>query len=115
MTKRLMKVAATAALLLPVFAFAQGVVVVNGERGIIFNDTPSTVTRAQVRDEMKAPSVAAGGAVYVGGEAGWALAASKYEFNGGHMVHASDCPMTASMNAPKAKGSSDVSPVYTGA
>ncbi len=115
MTKRLMRVAAAAALLMPAFAFAQSQVeVVNGERGMIFKDTPSTVTREQVRAELKSAK-ALGDAHwrYVGGEAVWAHNSHVFKFDNGRLVHASDCPYLATLNAPKAPPGGD--PVYTGA
>ena len=109
MTKRLMKAAAAAALLMPAFAFAQSQVeVMNGERGMIFKDTPSTVTREQVRAELKSGK-ALGDAHwrYVGGQAGWAHNSPVLTFDNGQLVHASDCPYLATLNAPKAPPGGD--------
>ena len=70
MTKRILAAAAAAALIVPAIAFAQ-VEVTLGERAIEFRDAPSTLTRDQVRAEMKAARSATGTPwKYVGGEAG---------------------------------------------
>lgn len=117
MTKRFLTAAAAAALLVPALAFAE-VVVVNGEAGMIFKDAPSTLTRDEVRAQLKSGK-AIGDAhfKYVGGEAGWIHESPSHRMlvENGRLVHASDCPVMASMNAPKtnATGSKDL--VYTGA
>jgi hypothetical protein len=118
MTTRLIKVAA-AAVLLPAFVFAQSQVeVVNGERGMIFKDTPSTLTRAQVRAELNAG--ASSGEThfkYVGGEAGWAHESPSHRMvvRDGKLAHAADCPVMASINAPKTTPAGAGDYGYTGA
>lgn len=116
MTKRILTAAAAAALLVPAMAFAE-VVVVNGEAGMIFKDTPSTITRDQVRAELKSGKTGDVHFKYVGGEAGWSHESPSHRMlvENGSLVHASDCPVMASMNTPrpKATGSNDL--VYTGA
>jgi hypothetical protein len=117
MTKRVLKAAAAAALLVPAIAFAE-VIVVNGEAGMIFKDEPSTITREQVRAELKA-----GQALpeehfrWVGGEAGWSHVSPSHRMvvQSGNLVHAADCPVMASLIAPKTRpvGSDDLT--YHGA
>ena len=114
MTNKSLAIAIGAALLVPTFAFAE-VQVVNGEAGMIFKDQPSTITRAEVRAQMKSPIPSQSGWLYVGGEAGWTAPSAKFEFDHGQLVHASDCPVLATLNAPKAKGSNEPLPGYTGA
>lgn len=116
MTKRILTAAAAAALLVPALAFAE-VVVVNGEAGMIFKDTPSTITRDQVRAELNSAKTGDAHFKYVGGEAGWIHEGPSHRMivENGRLVHASDCPVMASMSAPKPKatGSDDLG--YTGA
>ncbi len=116
MTKRL---AATAALLVPAFAFAQSQVeVVNGERGMIFKDTPSAVTREQVRAESRAGATSGETHFkYVGGEAGWAYQSPSHRMvvRDGNLVHAPDCPVMASINTPKTQPAGAGDYGYTGA
>lgn len=116
MTKRILTAAAAAALLVPALAFGE-VVVVNGEAGMIFKDAPSTITRDQVRAELKSGKAAGDEHFkYVGGEAGWAHSSPNHRMivENGRLVHASDCPVMASMNTPQPKApSGDL--VYTGA
>ena len=117
MTNRTLAIAIGAALLLPTLAFAE-VQVVNGEAGMIFKDAPSTITRDQVRADLKA-NTAIGDQhfKYVGGEAGWIHESPTHRMmvQDGRLVHAADCPAMASMNAPSAKGSNELLPGYTGA
>jgi hypothetical protein len=84
---------------------------------MIFKDAPSTVTRDQVRAELKAGTPTGDAHFkYVGGEAGWIHEGPIHRMvvENGHLVHASDCPVMASLNAPKTKaGSGDLG--YTGA
>ena len=116
MTKRILRAAAAAALLVPALAFAE-VIVVNGEAGMIFKDTPSTITREQVRAELNSGKNGDTHVKYVGGEAGWAHESPRHRMlvENGKLVHAADCPVMASMSAPrpKATGSDDLG--YTGA
>jgi hypothetical protein len=116
MTKRILTAAAAAALLVPALAFAE-VVVVNGEAGMIFKDAPSTITRDQIRAELKSGKTGDAHFKYVGGEAGWIHESPTHRMlvENGKLVHASDCPVMASMSAPKTTptGSNDL--VYTGA
>jgi hypothetical protein len=116
MTKRILTAAAAAALLVPALAFGD-VVVLNGEAGMIFKDVPSTVTRDQVRAELKSGrTIGDEHFKFVGGEAGWAHTSPSHRMivENGRLVHASDCPVMASMSTPKAKATSgDLG--YTGA
>jgi hypothetical protein len=111
MTKRIFKAAAAAALLVPAIAFAE-VTVVNGEAGMIFKDEPSTITREQVRAELKAgKALPEEHFKWVGGEAGWShvTPAHRMVVQNGNLVHAADCPVMAALNAPKTRplGSED--------
>ena len=114
MTNKSLAVAVGAALLVPTLAFAE-VEVVNGERGMIFKDTPSTITRDQVRAELKS-SAAIGDEhfKYVGGEAGWAhvFPTHRMVVQNGALVHAADCPVMASLNTPKPRITNEPLPVY---
>jgi opacity protein-like surface antigen len=112
MTKRTLTVAAATALLIPAISFAQAEVV-NGERGLVFKDAPSTLTRAEVRAQITAPAAAPGNWTYVGGEAGWVLSSHKYVFDGGQMTHAANCPVLAALGASKSESTGDLG--YTGA
>ena len=117
MTNRIFTAAAAAALLVPALAFAQ-VEVVNGEAGMIFKDTPSTMTREQVRAELRsAPPAGDAHFAYVGGEAGWAHVNPGHRLvaQGGSFVHASDCPVMASLTAPKTTPAGARDYGYTGA
>lgn len=114
MTNKTIAIAIGAALLLPTLAFAE-VQVVNGEAGMIFKDAPSTITRDQVRAQMKAGDSSQTGWQYVGGKVVWVAPSAKFEFDHGQFVHASDCPVLATLNAPKAKVSNQPLPGYTGA
>jgi hypothetical protein len=117
MTNRILTMAAAAALLVPALAFAE-VVVVNGEAGMIFIDPPSTITREQVRAELKSPKAnAEAHFTYVGGEAGWIHENPGHRMvvRGGELVHAADCPVMASLNAPKTKPAAGSDLGYTGA
>jgi hypothetical protein len=100
MTNTIFKAAAAAALLVPALAFGE-VAVVNGEAGLIFKDAQSTITRDQIRSELKA-GVPSGDSHfnYVGGEAGWAHEEHRLVMQTGNLVHASDCPVMASLSAP---------------
>jgi hypothetical protein len=116
MTK-ILNAAAAAALFVPALAFAE-VIVVDGEAGMIFKDEPSHITRAQVIAEMKSgKDVGDVHFRYVGGEAGWIheTPSHRMEAQGSSLVHASDCPVMASLTAPKTRpvGSDDL--VYHGA
>lgn len=116
MTNKVFTAAAAAALLIPAFAFAE-VVVVNGEAGMIFKDAPSTVSRDRVRAELKSGQTGDAHFKFIGGEAGWIHQSPEHRMvvQEGNLVHASDCPVMASMHAPKTKpaGSGDFG--YTGA
>jgi hypothetical protein len=116
MTKQILTAAAAAALLVPALAFGE-VVVVNGEAGMIFKEAPSTITRDQVRAElMSEKAIGDEHFKYVGGEAGWAHNSPSHRMivENGRLVHASDCPVMASMSTPKPKATSgDLG--YTGA
>lgn len=117
MTKRILTAAAAAALLVPALAFAE-VVVVNGEAGMIFKDAPSTLTRDEVTAQLNSANpIGDAHYKYVGGEAGWMHESPTHRMlvENGKLVHAPDCPVIASMSAPKAAptGSNDF--VYTGA
>ena len=117
MTNKTLAIAIGAALLLPTLAFAE-VQVVNGEAGMIFKDAPSTVTRDQVRAELRSSTTIGDPHwMYVCGEAGWMHEGLRHKMvvENGVLVHAADCPMMASMSAPKARGSSEPIPGYTGA
>lgn len=118
MTNKTLVIAIGAALLLPAFAFAE-VQVVNGEAGMIFKDAPSTITRDQVRAELKSSATSGDQHwKYVGGEAGWIYEGLSHRMvvQEGRLVHAPDCPVMASLKAPKARGSSEPLPgYYTGA
>jgi hypothetical protein len=115
MTKRIFTAAAATALLVPALAFAE-VVVVNGEAGMIFKDTPSTITREQVRAEIKSQVGNEGHFRFVGGEAGWIheSPAHRMVVQNGNLVHASDCPVMASLAAPKT-APTGADPFYAGA
>jgi hypothetical protein len=116
MTKRLFTAAAAAALLVPALAFAE-VVVVNGEAGMIFRDAPSTVTRDQVRAELKSVQALDAHFPYVGGEAGWIHESPSHRMvvQSGELVHAADCPVMASLHAPRSKPAAGSDLGYTGA
>lgn len=115
MTKRTLTAVAGAALLIPALAFAE-VQVINGEAGMIFKDEPSTITREQVRAAINAPSDARGHWRLSGGEAVWTHNDARYVFDGGVLVHASDCPVLATLNTPRFKGGAGTPlPVYGGA
>lgn len=116
MMKRIFTAAAAAALLMPALGFAE-VVVVNGEAGMVFKDTPSTITRDQVRAELKSGRTGEAHFKLIGGEAGWIHESPIHRMvvQNGTLVHATDCPVMASINAPKTRpaGSGDMG--YTGA
>lgn len=117
MTNRFLRAAAAAALLVPALAVAQ-VEVVNGEAGLIFKDAPSTMARDQVRAELKTGATLGDPHFkWVGGEAGWAHESPTHRMvvQNGNLVHAADCPVMASLKAPKTApaGTADVG--YTGA
>lgn len=112
MAKKILMAVAGSAMLLPALAVGQ-VRVINGEAGIIFVDPPSAVARDQVKAAASDPTAHW---TYVGGEAIWRHNDSKYVFDAGTLVHASDCPALATLNKPMSRG--DVStplPGYTGA
>jgi hypothetical protein len=114
MTNKTLAIALGAALLLPTLAFAE-VQVVNGEAGMIFKDAPSTITREQVRAELKSgTAIGDQHFKFVGGEAGWIHEGPTHRMvvQNGNLVHAADCPVMASMNTPKAKGSNEPLPGY---
>lgn len=116
MTNRILTAIAGVAVLVPALAFAE-VQVVNGEAGVIFKDAPSTVTRGQVRAELKASKQMGDEHFkYVGGEAGWSHEGPTHRMvvKNGNFVHASDCPAMASLKAPIPRAVPG-DPVYTGA
>lgn len=116
MTNRIFTAAAVAALLVPAITFAE-VVVVNGEAGMIFKDAPSAITRDQVRAELKSGQTEGVHFRFVGGEAGWIHESPSHRMlmQNGALVHASDCPVMASLNVPKTKPASSGDFGYTGA
>jgi hypothetical protein len=115
MTTRTLTAMAGIALLAPTLALAE-VQVVNGEAGMIFKDEPSTLTREQVRAAINVRDDVGNHWSYIGGEAGWAHNETRYVFDGGTLIHASDCPVLASMNAPVFQGGPSAPlPVYSGA
>jgi hypothetical protein len=116
MTKRFLTTAAAAALLVPALAFAE-VQVVNGEAGMIFKDAPSTISREQVRSELKSGVNGELHFKYVGGEAGWIheTPSHRMTLENGSLVHASDCPVMASLTAPKNLPTGTAPAFYTGA
>jgi hypothetical protein len=117
MTKRILTAAAAAALLVPALAVAE-VVIVNGEAGMIFKDAPSTLTRDEVRAQLNsAKTIGDAHFKYVGGEAGWMHESPTHRMlvENGKLVHASDCPVMASMSAPRATPTGSIDLVYTGA
>ncbi len=77
-------------------------------------DVPaSTCCSATMEDDKERMMVASTDAFeYVGGEAGWQLRNPKYEFGGGGLVHAADCPLTvaSSQVAPAGGGLLEPSP-----
>src|SRR5512134_47383 len=100
-TRNLMTAVIGGLLLAPTLALAADFYeVVNGEKGIVFKDAPSTVTRDQVRAEMKSGNATASRWLHVGGESGWTLAPPIFVLEGGKLVHAADCPLLASAAAP---------------
>lgn len=116
MTNRILTAIAGVAVLVPGLAFAE-VEVVNGEAGMIFKDAPSTVTRDQVRAELRAGKpIGDAHFKYVGGEAGWSHEGPTHRMavKNGNLVHASDCPAMASLKAPMPRAVPG-DPVYTGA
>lgn len=117
MTNGFLRAAAAAALLVPALAAAQ-VEVVNGEAGVIFKDAPSMITRDQVRGELKAGATQSDPHFkWVGGEAGWAHESPSHRLvlQSGKLVHAADCPVMASLNAPKTAPAGTGDFGYTGA
>lgn len=115
MTKRTLTALAGVALLIPGLAFAE-VQVINGEAGMIFKDEASTVTREEVRAAIGSPIDARGHWQLSGGEAVWKHNDTRYVFEGGVLVHASDCPVLATLNTPAFKGAPGAPlPVYSGA
>ena len=112
MTTKILMAVAGSAMLLPALAIGQ-VRVINGEAGIIFVDPPSAVARDQVKVAASDPTAHW---TYVGGEAVWRHNGSKYVFDAGTFVHASDCPALATLNKPTSKGDTGTPlPSYTGA
>lgn len=114
---RILMAAVSALLLTPALAMADEIEVVNGEAGIIFHDSPSTVTRDQVRAELRSSTtVAADGWTYVGGEAVWAAPQSRLVVQDGQLVHASDCPFSVATNTGSSRSAAPLpNPIYTGA
>lgn len=79
-----------AAISLPAMANS-GFTADNSEAGFKTHPMPSTVTRAQVQNELaewRKNPVAADGYRYVGGERGWEAPQHAYVFRNGSLVHA---------------------------
>jgi hypothetical protein len=115
MTTRTLTAVAGIALLTPTLALAE-VQVVNGEAGMIFKDEPSTLTREQAPAAINVRDDVGSHWSFIGGEAGWTHNGTRYVIDGGRLVHASDCPVLASINAPAFKGGPSAPlPVYSGA
>jgi hypothetical protein len=112
MTKRVLTTVAGVALLVPALAFAE-VQVVNGEAGMIFKEPASALTREQVRTAINAPEDVRGHWRFSNGESGWLHIDTRYVLVHGALVHASDCPVLATLGAPAFRGS--MLPVYGGA
>jgi Domain of unknown function (DUF4148) len=89
--------ALASALLLPVLAFAaEPIQPAIGEAGIPFEYVPNTVTRDQVRGELRSAQrnpVTRDGWRFVGGEAGWSRESHRLTFDQGRLIHAQDCTL----------------------
>lgn len=85
------------ALLLPVFAFAaEPFPAAVGEAGVPQQYVPNTVSRDQVREELRAAQrnpIISNGWRFVGGEAGWSLENHRLTLDQGQLVHAQDCTL----------------------
>jgi hypothetical protein len=89
--------ALASALLLPVSVFAaEPVQTAVGEAGIPFQYVPNTVSRDQVRADLRTAQrnpVASAGWRYSGGEAGWSFEGHRVVFDEGRPLHARDCTL----------------------
>jgi hypothetical protein len=110
-----------AVLLAPAIASAQatnvGFKYVGGEAGWAYVGASAQGDGAKARVETQ-PTASNDGFKYVGGEAGWAYESrSKIVWENGRLVHAADCPVLASLNAPREKvqGNAPLPPEYAGA
>lgn len=110
--------AVASGMLLPALALAAEAEVAIGDAGVVFHDeTASTVTRDQVRAELRADTkVAPDGWINVGGDAVWAIPQSRFVFQHGHLAHAADCPLAfASKTVQPRLDPLALPPGYTGA
>ncbi|MES2972286.1 MAG: DUF4148 domain-containing protein [Pseudomonadota bacterium] len=99
LSKVLVSVALAAVAVQTAYA-SSGASFAGGEVGFIPHNTPGTMTRAQVEQELLASGqnkAATDGVQFVGGEVGYFSTAHSYKFDGGKLVHAD----SLQHNAPK--------------